>query len=60
MKDPRTRFDFDTQTAIRKLYISRPTHTNLVELVKNRIPAIREEQMNDFVTDEDDRPINTR
>ena len=48
LKDPRTGFDFDTQTAIRKLFIGRPSRANLVEFAKNRIPTIRAEQINDF------------
>ena len=53
LKDPRTGYDFETHTAIRNFYIGCPTRANLVKLVKNFIPAIRIEQVYDFVPDED-------
>ena len=60
LKDPRTGLEFETQHAIRHLYIMLPTRDNLVELVKTRIPEISTEQIDDFVPIEDDQRTNTQ
>ena len=59
LKDPRVVFDFKPLYAIQNLFISRPTRDNLVEFVKNRIPEITAEQINECVPNEDNRLTNT-
>ena len=53
LKDPRTGFDYASTYAIQHLFITRPSCANLVLFIKNSIPEIIAEQINAFVSDED-------